>query len=196
VLGPLNTAEAAGGTVTHAFRQGDVESYGWTNLDPLTRPGACIALSCWWLVKARKGEDFYGWVRRPSGIKAINQMQASRKFGEGPNRIEERIRFLESHGLKRVKDSILTIEPMNMTEVAGELYELGYKQISFRGGGEGHAVAAVVADGSCRFFDPNYGEAAFTDRFAFSNWFIRYWMAAEHYNAQLGESCRIIYMDG
>ncbi|WP_144182737.1 YopT-type cysteine protease domain-containing protein [Elioraea rosea] len=196
MLGPLNTAEASGGRVKHAFRQGDVESYGWTNLDPLTRPGACIALSCWWLVKARKGEDFYGWVRTPSGIKAINQMQASPSFGEGPNRIENRIRFLEGHGLTRIGQTTLTIEPLNMTEVANELYELGYKQISFRGGGEGHAVAAVVADARCRFFDPNYGEVEFTDRGAFSNWFIRYWMAADLYNATLGESCRIIYMGG
>lgn len=195
--GPLDTVYRFGGEVVKDFRQGASDSYGWINLDPGTREGACMALSCWWIVKLKKREDFYGWVTKPSGIKAINQMQTSPVYGSAPNRIENRIRFFEQNGLKRAGNAEININPFDVQRIAMTLYQGdGYKQITFRGSAGGHAVAAEVSDYECRFFDPNYGEAWFNQRLQFAYWFVAFWQAAEFYRTQLGDWCRIIHVKG
>lgn len=195
MAGPLDTAARFGGEVTKDFRQGAADSYGWINLDPATREGACMALSCWWIVKFARRENFYDWVTKPSGIKEINQMQTSPTYGSSPNRIENRIRFFESHGLKRAANAEINVNPFDVQRIAMTLYQGdGYKQITFRGQAGGHAVAAFVSDAECLFFDPNYGEAWFGQRLQFAYWFVSFWQAADFYRQQLGEWCRIIHV--
>lgn len=192
--GPLaDTAWRFGGEIVKDFRQGDVESYGWINLDPQTREGACMALSCWWIVKTKKREDFFAWVVKPSGIKTINNMQTDPRYATHDNRIENRIRFFEANGLKRSANAQVNIDPFDVQRVAMQIYQGdGYKQITFRGDAGGHAVAASVSDYECWFFDPNYGLAWFNQRLQFAYWFVAFWKAATFYNMNLGDYCRIL----
>lgn len=195
MAGPLSdTAWRFGGDVVKEFQQGG-DTYPWTNLDPETRDGACMALSCCWIAMENKRQDFFKWVVTPKGIRYILEMQKNPIYASAPNRIENRIRFFEANKLRRAANAEVNVDPFDVQRIAMNLYNGdGFKQITFRGDAGGHAVAARVADDECWFFDPNYGLARFAKRLQFAYWFVAFWQKAEFYRLNLGGWCRIIHV--
>jgi hypothetical protein len=190
---PLDTVYEFGGEIIKDFRQGDQSSYGWINLDPKTRGGACLALSCWWMVKDKKKEEYWNWITKPSGIKEINKMQTGKIYSKFDAVYDYAVKMMKSNGLKIVAEGTAEIKPFDVQRVAMECYQNpGYKLIQFWGPAGGHAVAAHVTEVETHFFDPNYGLVWFDKRLQFAYWMVRFWQKADFYRMNLGEKAALV----
>jgi Yersinia/Haemophilus virulence surface antigen len=183
------SGEEFGGT-TKDFQQGNPESYGWINLDPKTRHGACYALSVWWMLYHRNGKDFFAWVKGVGGIKTINNtFTASIAAANQDDYMND---LLVREGLARRQNGDSRIKPVNADQAAINIVSTpGYKNIGILGTGGGHAIAAVVTGTEARFYDPNYGEVAFKSAVNLAYWFKTWWVGNKFYNQQLGGTFEI-----
>jgi hypothetical protein len=92
-----------------------------------------------------------------------------------PDKIENRVKFMESQGFKRNADNVIDYDPFDVQRVAMQMHKGdGFKQVSFHGTAGGHATAAQVSDYECWFFDPNCGSAHCNQRLQFSYWFVAF----------------------
>ncbi len=188
----FETAGEQFGGITEDFQQGNPESYGWINLDPKTREGACYALAVFWMIKHRKGEDFWGWVKRPSGIKAINNTFVSSEAAK--NQDKYMFKVLRNHGLRHKSGWDYNGEPVQPQTAALQLLRYdGYKVIGLYGVGGGHAMAAIINGREARFYDPNYGEVSFRSKVNLGYWFVTWWKSNEDYRQELGQEIEIFH---
>jgi hypothetical protein len=183
----VQSATAYGGTVLEEFEQGNPDSYGYINLDPKTREGACYALAALWLIHSKNGTDFSGTMRKPSGVKAMNNKQvAMAKFKEsGGSSVTFLTNWLVPEGF--VYDSKAEYDyPADAGTITALGTPDGFKHINLQFNRGGHAIAATVLSGAVRFYEPNYGVVRFTSADGLKRWFAE--KLLPQYDAMFGMS--------
>lgn len=182
-------AEKYGG-LSDDFRQGDPESYGWINLDQVTRGGACSALSATWLTFTRGGLDYFTWVKKPSGIKTMNNLFAKTMKAHDWN--EPLKEYLRGYGMKLKKS--WWCKPVNADSAAIRMVSTtGYKMVYISGDAGAHMMAALIEPNKSRYYDPNFGQVAFRSPVNLAYWFKDWWLNDSNYasGAALGRYIKI-----
>ena len=175
---------------TGDFQQGNVESYGFINLDPGTSHGACYALSVLWMIQHKKKENFFDWVKRPSGIKAMNNLFCTSISVQSQD--NHMNKYLENNGLARRIIGDAPRKKYEPDEFAMQIIkENGYKNIGYLGNEGGHAVAAIILDNESKFFDPNYGQVSFRSKINLAYWYVKWWKSNNFYKSSLNRAAEI-----
>lgn len=178
------------GGITGDFQQGNVESYGFINLDPGTSHGACYALSVLWMIKHKKKENFFEWVKKPSGIKAMNNLFCTSLSVNGQD--NHMNKYLENNGLARRKVGDAPRKKYDPDRFAIQIIkENGYKNIGYLGEKGGHAVAAIISNTEAKFFDPNYGVVSFRSKINLAYWYVKWWKSNTFYRTKLNKAAEI-----
>jgi len=173
-------ANAYNGVVDGNLQQGAESSYAAIKFDVKTKEGACWALSVMWMAHRSTTTgtfaDFLAWIKRPSGIKMMNNSQvehAKRKDSGESSKV-----YLKEW-LK--KQFFIIDDNTDHTEVDWPTNEAGvsaltdpetYKFINLQFGSGGHAIACHSYPGGVTFFDPNYGQFTFASHANFKRWML------------------------
>lgn len=147
---------------TREYKQSKDES--WAK-QTITAKGACFGLSIYWIVKAKKKEDFWKWLgtaQSKADVVSIMEKQAE-VVDKAPAGTGSAAKIkLATELLNRLAGLNANNEDGDPNDVFPVDTKEGYKYISIGGGNEAgdfqHAVAALVEDGKARVFDPNFGE--------------------------------------
>jgi hypothetical protein len=132
--------------------------------------GMCHPMSMYWLVNKKQGKSFFEWLK-PAGkwnkgainvlvVKTGMYKNNKNNYVPASDHADFDKRFFSNYGLmpkgKTVKGADNVLKHLEQAPT-------GFHMISLSRQGGGHQVAAYVsADGHCAFFDPNYGEFAFS----------------------------------
>jgi hypothetical protein len=159
-------------------------------MDDATKNGACKAFSYYWMHCHKTRADFWRFILTPSGIIKIRDAQAHEQTA-GTSFDRDWVRpneVLTGLGFTPVGQGMADVNPMRADEVAAELVKNpGYKLISIRGVGGGHAICGYVTSAEALFFDPNFGEITFFTPMNLGYWFVDWWKSCDFYVQQLGQ---------